>query len=88
MTEPEQLHPPQDEAPRELDGLSLVTIPIGMAVGELALATVFFAVLLPIGVVLRRAQPNFLQLKLDRQARSYWERKRAPGDAASYLRLW
>ena len=67
-------------------GLTLVTIPIGMVVGELAMAVVFFGLIVPIGLVFRLIGRDSLQRKLDRQADSYWQPKKQPRDAAAYLR--
>ena len=68
--------------------LSLLAVPIGMVVSEVALALVFYGLLLPMGIVFRFIGRDALQLKFNRQARTYWQRKKQPADAASYLRQW
>ena len=66
--------------------LAIVATPIGMVVGELALLLIYFGCFLPIGLVFRLFRRDALQLTIDRQAESYWERKRQPRSAASYYR--
>ncbi len=67
-------------------GLTLVTIPIGMVIGELAMAVVFFGLIVPIGLFFRLVGRDALQRKLDREAGSYWQPKKQPRDASAYLR--
>ena len=67
-------------------GLTLVTIPIGLVVSELAMAVVFFGLIVPTGLVFRLVGRDALQRKLDREADSYWQPKKQPRDAAAYLR--
>lgn len=69
-------------------GLSLVSLPIGCVVSELALLVVFYGVFLPIGLLLRLLGRDPLDRKLDAQARSYWQPKKPPAGAASYFRRW
>lgn len=69
-------------------GLCLLTMPIGMVVGELMMAIVFYGVFLPIGLVFRLMGRDALQLQLDRQAPSYWQAKKRPTGAASYFQQW
>ena len=66
--------------------LTLCAAPIGWIVGELALVVVFFGVFMPVGLLLRCLKRDLLQLKLDRQATSYWSKKDAPVSPASYYR--
>ncbi|NQU20154.1 MAG: hypothetical protein HQ567_02650 [Candidatus Nealsonbacteria bacterium] len=67
-------------------GLTLVTIPIGMVVSELAMAVVFFGLIVPTGLVFRLIGRDSMQRKLDREAGSYWQPKKQPRDATAYLR--
>ena len=67
-------------------GLTVLAAPIGMVIGELALLLIFFAVFLPIGLALRWTKGDPLQLKLDRQADTYWQPKPPPKNVASYYR--
>ena len=66
--------------------LMLVTIPIGMVVGELAMLFIFFFVFLPIGCVFKTMRRDRLQLQLDRRRQSYWEPKKKPNSVSSYFR--
>ncbi|MFM7843419.1 MAG: hypothetical protein ACKPEY_04200 [Planctomycetota bacterium] len=66
--------------------LSLVTIPIGFVVGELALALIYFLLLLPIGLVFRLMGRDALSRRRDLAARSYWREKQQPKSSASYYR--
>lgn len=66
--------------------LMLITTPIGMAVGELAMLLIYLAVFLPIGILFKFLSRDRLQLRLDRKATSYWQRKHQPRSVASYYR--
>jgi hypothetical protein len=68
--------------------LSLVTIPLGMILGELALLLLFYGLVVPLGLVSRLIGRDPLQQRLDRQASTYWQRKEQPSGPASYLRQW
>ena len=67
-------------------GLMLITVPIGMVVGELAMFLIYMTVFLPIGIFFRITSRDRLRLNLDRQATSYWQPKRQPRSVASYYR--
>lgn len=67
-------------------GLMLVTTPIGMVIGELAMFLIYITVFLPIGIFFRVTSRDRLKLKLDRQVTSYWQPKRQPNSVASYYR--
>jgi hypothetical protein len=67
-------------------GLSFVTAPIGWIVGEAILLVVYFGVVVPIGLLGRLAGRDGLQLRLDKQAESYWQPKEQPPDVESYFR--
>lgn len=69
-------------------GLCLLTMPIGLIVGELMMALVFYGVFLPIGLVFRVMGRDALQLQLDRGAVTYWTVKKRPNGAASYFQQW
>jgi hypothetical protein len=77
-------------APRALApvfvGLSLVTIPIGLVIGELILLMIYFGLLLPIGLAFRLIGRDALELTVDRSAPTYWRMKRQPDDVARYYR--
>ena len=69
-------------------GLSLISLPIGWVVSELALLVLFYGVFLPIGLLLRLLGRDPLDRKFDAQASSYWQPKKPPAGAASYFRRW
>ncbi len=67
-------------------GLILITVPIGIVVGELMLLLIFLAVFLPIGLIFRLAGRDALQLKLNRTTHSYWQPKQLSHSSRSYFR--
>lgn len=67
-------------------GATLVSLPIGMVVGELVLLLMFLLVFTPIALIFRLIGRDALQRKIDRNATSYWQPKAQPRDAASYYR--
>ena len=66
--------------------LVVLSLPIGLVVGELALLLIFFGVFLPIGLCFRCIRRDGLQLKLDRMAATYWQAKAQPRGPATYYR--
>ena len=68
--------------------LSLIAMPIGMAISELALLLIFYLVFVPMGLFFRLIGRDALQLKIDRRARTYWQRKKRATGPARYLRQW
>jgi hypothetical protein len=68
--------------------LSLLAIPIGMLVSEIALGLIFYGLFVPMGLVFRLIGRDALQRKFHREANTYWQHKRQPADAASYLQQW
>lgn len=67
-------------------GLMLIATPIGLVIGELAMAAIYFGVFLPIGLAFRLAGRDALNLRADRKASSYWQEKQQPSSVASYYR--
>jgi len=65
--------------------LMLVTSPIGMVIGELAMLLIYFAVFLPLGLVFRVVGRDALQRRLDHKRTTYWQAKKQPAGVASYL---
>jgi len=68
--------------------LSIVVFPVGLVVGEIAMAVTFYALFAPLGLMFRLLGRDALQRKFDRQASTYWQAKRQPQGPASYLRQW
>ena len=66
--------------------LTVVTAPIGMVIGELAMLMIYFGVFLPMGLLFRFSRRDALQLKLNRNSRTYWQPKKQPRGAESYYR--
>lgn len=66
--------------------LAIAAMPVGMLVGELAMALIFFGVLLPIGLFFRLVKRDVLQMKRDDRAKTYWQATRQSKPAASYYR--
>ena len=66
--------------------LSLVAIPIGLVISELALILMYFGLFLPTGLIFRLIGRDALERKFDREAPTYWRPKKTPTDPASYLR--
>ena len=69
-------------------GLILVTAPLGMIVGEIALLLIYFAIFFPISLLFRIARRDALQLKIDKTLETYWQSKSEPKDASSYYRRY
>ena len=67
-------------------GWMFATFPIGWTVSHLVLAVVYYAILSPIGVVMRLTGRDPLQRRLDRQATSYWSRRQPPESLRRYFR--
>jgi hypothetical protein len=66
--------------------LCLVTLPIGIVVGELMLLVGFYGVFLPIGMIVRWLGRDDLQRSFEPQANTYWQPKAPPNGPGSYLR--
>ncbi len=69
-------------------GLSLLTSPIGIVVGEMAMILIYFSTFLPMAILFRLMKRDRLQRKLDRQAETYWQPKQQPAGPRSYYRQW
>ena len=67
-------------------GLTRVTYPLGLAVSSLVLAAVYYAVLTPLGLVLRLGGHDPLRRRFDRAATTYWQNRAGPRDPETYFR--
>ena len=56
--------------------LTLITFPIGMAVSFVLLASFYYLLLTPIGLVFRLIGRDVLKRKIDISAKSYWQPRR------------
>ena len=66
--------------------LTVITTPIGMVVGEVAMGLIYYGVFLPIGCLFRLQNKDALRRKIDSEATTYWQEKKKPKDVASYYR--
>jgi len=66
--------------------LSYAALPIGIVVGYLSLAMVYFLVLTPIGVVLRWVGHDRMLRKRDASTTSHWSKRPESPDKNSYYR--
>jgi hypothetical protein len=64
-----------------------VAVVLGFIVSNVLLTLFFFVVITPIGLIARACGKDFLRLKLDRAASTYWiSRAQSSKDASSYDR--
>lgn len=68
--------------------LTLVSYPIGLVVSYAVMATLFFAVVLPIGLALRLAGRDPMHRTFDRSAASYWVDAPPPKPSERYFRQY
>jgi carbamoyltransferase len=64
--------------------MQLAASPIGITVNIVLLSIVFFLLITPIGLVLRLFGRDELQRKIDRAAKSYWKKRKAPSPGEPY----
>ena len=67
-------------------GLSYATYPIGFVVSSVVLALIYYAVLTPIGLILRVCGHDPMQRRAGARAGSYWHQRPGPRSPASYFR--
>lgn len=67
-------------------GLSIVTFPIGLLMGELLLFAIYVLAFLPMAIIFRLIGRDALDRTLKPDAESYWQAKPRPKDATSYFR--
>lgn len=67
-------------------GLTIVTAPIGMVIGETLMLLIYFGVVCPLGLLGRLVGRDRLRLKMDRSAKTFWEKKKRPTSVRSYYR--
>jgi hypothetical protein len=66
--------------------VTAITLPIGLLVSELMLAVLYFAVITPMAMALRAVGRDPLDRGINRDAPTYWVRRRNAGDASRYFR--
>ena len=69
-------------------GLSLLTFPIGLIVGEAFLLTVFFGVFTVVALIFRLVGFDPMNRRYDKEADSYWTPKAQPTSPRQYLRQY
>jgi hypothetical protein len=67
-------------------GLTLVTLPIGLAVSFIVLALFYFLLLTPLGLIFRLIGRDSLGLKFNLAANSYWKKCSGSGSIERYFR--
>lgn len=76
--------------PRILNPLNRLWLKFGLllykVVNPIVLGLLFFVTITPIGVFMRATGKDFLRLKLDRGARSYWIEREPPGPPPQSMR--
>ena len=66
--------------------LSLIAIPIGLVLGEVAMLVMYFGVFLPIGLIFRLMRRDALGHRRPPSAETYWQPKKQPSHVSSYYR--
>ncbi len=69
-------------------GWMYAAFPIGWTVSHVLMACIFYAVITPIGAVMRAAGYDPLSLGLDRSARTYWSPHPPRRDVGSYFKQY
>ncbi|MBM4108330.1 MAG: hypothetical protein FJ255_05885 [Phycisphaerae bacterium] len=67
-------------------GWMYAALPIGWTISHALLALIYYAVLTPIGLVMRLLGNDPMQRRLDRAATTYWSEHRPPTDPKRYFR--
>jgi hypothetical protein len=65
---------------------TLITLPIGIVVGELLLVAIYFGLFTPIALFFRLIGRDVLDRRIETDAASYWTRKAQPASAEQYFR--
>ncbi len=67
-------------------GLCYATYPVGLVVSSVVLVAIYYAVLTPLGLILRICRYDPLARRFDRQAATYWHRRPGARAPESYFR--
>ena len=68
--------------------LTLLAFPIGLVLGNVLMALVYYLLVTPIGLVFRLLGRDPLFRKFDRQAKTHWVRRKPPAGMARYFRQY
>ena len=69
-------------------GLSIVTIPIGLVVGELVMLLIYFGLFLPLAILFRILGRDALSRRSGDDARTFWHKRSAPENVRRYYQQW
>jgi hypothetical protein len=69
-------------------GISYVTLPVGILVSFLILASIFFFLLTPVALILKLFGRDALTRKFEPDRPSYWRRRQSKKGSESYLRQY
>ncbi len=67
-------------------GLSLIAFPIGLVIGNVLMALVYYLLVTPIGLAFKLLGKDPMHRKLDPNAESYWIRRPPPPEPGRYFR--
>ena len=67
-------------------GLSLIALPIGLVIGNVLMAIVYYLLVTPIGLVFKLIGRDPMNRKLDPEASTYWIRRPPPAEPGRYFR--
>ncbi len=68
--------------------ISVLTYPIGLVLSYVILGFLFFAIIAPIGMLLRVLGKDPMQRRFDASARSYFVRAKPPSSTENYFRRY
>lgn len=67
-------------------GLTLVTLPIGLAISYVLLAVLYFLLITPVGLLFRLIGRDLMHRNFDADTKSYWYRRDPPKTLERYFR--
>lgn len=68
--------------------LTLLAFPIGLVIGNVLMAFVYYLLVTPIGLVFKLVGRDSLHRKLDPQATTHWVARKPPASMARYFRQY
>ena len=69
-------------------GLMVLTIPIGIIVGELAMLLIYFGVFLPLAIVFKITGRDAMDRKPAQNSESFWKERKQPDNVGRYYQQW
>ncbi len=67
-------------------GACYLTLPIGWVVSHVLLATIYYGVMTPIGLIMRMVGYDPMARKIDRECESYWIEREQASDSSKYFK--